>query len=66
MDVNKVDPSSLAKLPAIVKVTPQSDTDDFSEVLSSVNSFSVGVDKINGPSLFNKPQPNVRLQQVRP
>ena len=54
---NIVNPSSLAKPPAIVKVTPQSDTDDLSEV-SSVNSFSVGVDKIKGPSLFNEPQLN--------
>ena len=54
---NRVNPSSLAKPPAIVKVTAQSDTDDFSEV-SSVNSSSVGVDRIKGPSLFNEPQLN--------
>ena len=54
---NRVNPSSLAKPPAIVRVTPESDTDDFSEV-SSVNSFTVGVDNIKGSSLFNEPQLN--------
>ena len=39
---------------------PESDTDHISEGSegSSVNSFSVGVDKIKGPSLFNEPQLN--------
>ena len=54
---NRGNPSSLAKPPAIVKVTPHFDTDHLSEV-SSVHSFSVGLDKMKGPFLFNGPQLN--------
>ena len=54
---NIKNPCSIAKPPAIVKVTSESDTDNLSKV-SSVNSFSEGVDKIIRPSPLNEPQLN--------
>ena len=58
---NRVIPSSLAKPPANVKVTPYSDTDLLSEV-SSLHSFSVGLNKMKRPSLFNEPQLNLLIE----